>query len=290
MRTQQLFLTSRNRDFGVPNDCTFSLSNGLIDNADAGHSIDLELTEFTIPRLWYDVVSGINNQFTFRKSDGSSTLVTLDPGFYTAGPTSQEILGGGASLPAQLALKLSAAIDSTTWSVTVSNTTGAWIFQAFTNDGAIGSYTFDLSVNTSPRTHELLGMVPGSTLTSSTHINGPRTNTGYEPFYPPRPFIIMRTTSLVLHSDIKPNEPSNSVDNFGPNGTPFTSSDVLAVVPVDQPPRGLITFLNTDKANILNLTADNLRSIRFFILDHRDLPIDLTGAEWNAVFRITHNE
>lgn len=286
-RTQQLFVTSRNRDTGSPGDCTFSFANGLIENEDAGHTIDFELVNFSIPRIWYDVVAGVNNQFTLRRSDGASAVFPLDPGYYTAGP---DVLGAGGSLPTQLAQKLTGAIDATVWTVSVNNITGAWILQAFTNDGAYGSYTLDLSLNASPRIHEILGMLPGSTLTSLSHVNGPRANSGYEPFNPPRPFIIMRTTSLVLHTDIKTNSPNNTLDNFGPNGTLFTPSDVLAVIPVDQPARGLITYLDSDQGNILNLAADSIRSIRFFITDHRELPIDLAGAEWNAVFRITHYE
>jgi len=287
LRTQQVFLTSRNRDAGSPNDFYITFPNSFINAHPFSKevNIDIELVEFTIPRLWYDVAPGVNNQFTLRKSDGTSAVITLDPGFYTSGP--QEIVGGGASFAAMIQAKLSAALD-VAWTVTIDNRLGTFIFSANVGTG-FQTYTFDLSTGTSSRTHELLGFQKGSQNTSGLRTYDPPTGNTYTIVTAPRPFNLMRTNELVLHSDIKTTFPENSLDNYGDNArTPFSDSDVLATIWVNQPPRGVINYQCLDQVNTLSVSAGDLRVVRFFITDDRNIPIDLISSEWTAVFKISY--
>jgi hypothetical protein len=291
LRTQQVFLTSRNRDAGSPNDFYITFPNSFINSHPFSNeiNIDIELVEFTIPRLWYDIAPGVNNQFTLRKKDGTSAIITLDSGFYTIGTAAQEITGGGASITAMLQAKLNAALDSTYWTVTVDNKLGNLSFNAFTTDGSIGTYTFDFSTNTSPRTHELLGFIKGSAITGTTYMYGSSANTGFEPIRAPRPYNLMRTAELVLHTDIKTTFPENSLDNYGnAPATPFADSDVLATIRVNQPPRGIINYQCLDQVNTLSVSAGDLRVVRFFVTDDREIPIDLTSCEWTAVLKVSY--
>ena len=61
MRTQQIFVSSRNRDAGTPNDLFITFPNGLIKEAFTASvqpKTSIELAEFAVSRLWYDVQAG----------------------------------------------------------------------------------------------------------------------------------------------------------------------------------------------------------------------------------------
>jgi len=290
LRTQQVFLTSRNRNSGTPSDFQITFPNSFITSLPSLRevNIDIELVNFTIPRLWYDVAPGVNNQFMLRKSDGTSALITLDPGFYTCGTQAQEITGGGASITAMLQAKLSAALD-VPWTVTIDNRLGTFIFSANIGTG-FQTYTFDFSTNTSSRTHELLGFQKGSQVTSGLRTYDPPTGTTVTIVTAPRPFNLQRTVELCLHSDIKTTFAENSLDNYGDRaGTPFADSDLMAAIPVNVPPRGVINYRSDDQINTLSVSAADLRVVRFFVTDDREIPIDLTACEWTALLKVSYS-
>ena len=286
LRQQQVFMTSRNWDAGSPNDCYMTFPNSFVNSNTSANSVDvdIELVEFSIPRLWYDVYPGINDTFTLRrKTDGASAVITIEPGFYTAGDSTQEILGGGASITSTLARLLSQAIDNMVWTVTIDNKTGTLSFNAVTGVAQTTSYVLDFSVGTAPRTHELLGFSKGAIVTTKIAYYGCESAVGT------RPYNLMRTSELVLHTDIRTREIGNSLDNYGNAvNTPFMEGDVLATIRVDQPPRGVINYLCQDQVNTLSVGAADLRVVRFYITDDRELPINLDACEWTGVFKITY--
>ena len=71
---------------------------------------------------------------------------------------------------------------------------------------------------------------------------------------------------------------------------PFDSSDILGVVPVDQPPRGLLNYQANEKINRIWIKPSELRNIRIFITDEREIPVDLSFSEWTAVFRVVYGD
>jgi hypothetical protein len=72
-----------------------------------------------------------------------------------------------------------------------------------------------------------------------------------------KPFHLTRTLQIVMHTDIQPAFPQCTLDNYGQSLTPFDNSDILAVIPVDQPPRGRINYQTTEK---INVCGSSLRS------------------------------
>jgi hypothetical protein len=83
MKTQNIFVSSRNRDTGTPSDLSFTFPNGLIKESSV-QKTSIELAEFSINRHWYDVQAGVNDSFTvYRAVDQRSFTITLPPGWYT---------------------------------------------------------------------------------------------------------------------------------------------------------------------------------------------------------------
>lgn len=95
VREQLLFVNSRNRDSGEPQDMTISMRNGLLQAGDS-EIICLELCSFQMYRLFPNVVQGYNSQFRIlwdsEHSDGTaaskhtvtSQVYTIPEGQYTA--------------------------------------------------------------------------------------------------------------------------------------------------------------------------------------------------------------
>jgi hypothetical protein len=80
MKTQQIFLSNRNRDSGTPNDMFITFRNGLIKELSTSTvppRVSIELVEFAITRLWYDVQTGINDTFSVYRVVDQRTLQSL---------------------------------------------------------------------------------------------------------------------------------------------------------------------------------------------------------------------
>ncbi len=96
---------------------------------------------------------------------------------------------------------------------------------------------------------------------------------------------------LVMHTDLLPAFPQGSIDNFGlQRRTPFDNSDIMAVIPVDKPPRGLVNYQANDKINRVWIKAGEVRTLRIFFTDERSVPVDLSQSEWTAVFRVVYGD
>jgi hypothetical protein len=85
MKTQQIFISSRNRDAETPNDMFITFRNGLIKELSAAPVPPrtlIELVEFAITRLWYDVQTGINDTFqVYRVADQRTFTITIPQGW-----------------------------------------------------------------------------------------------------------------------------------------------------------------------------------------------------------------
>jgi hypothetical protein len=81
-----------------------------------------------------------------------------------------------------------------------------------------------------------------------------------------------------------------TLDNYGQSLTPFNNSDILAVIPFDQPPRGRINYQTTDKINRVWIKPEELRTVRIFFTDDREVPLDFSFSEWTAVLRVVYGD
>ena len=94
-----------------------------------------------------------------------------------------------------------------------------------------------------------------------------------------------------MHTDIQPAFPQSTIDNFGIQPrTRFDNSDIMAVIPVDQPPRGLVNYQANDKINRIWIKSEEVRTLRIFFTDERDVPLDLSQSEYTAVFRVVYGD
>jgi hypothetical protein len=75
------------------------------------------------------------------------------------------------------------------------------------------------------------------------------------------------------------------LDNYGQGLTPFDNSNILAVIPVDQPPRGRLNYQTTRQINRVWIKAEELRTVRNFFTDDQNVPLDFSFSEWTAVLR-----
>jgi len=62
----------------------------------------------------------------------------------------------------------------------------------------------------------------------------------------------------------------------------------MAVIPVDQPPRGLLNYQGTEKINRIWIKPEELRTVRIFFKDERNVQLDL--CEWTAVLRVVYGD
>lgn len=283
MRNQQIFITSSNRDYGTPGDLVISFPNGLVKDPRPGITTTLELVEFSIPRLWYDVVEPLNNNFILYRNGIPITNfpISLPSGWYTFGGDNA---GAGTDIAAALQLRLTAG-EGGAWNVVVDNRTGCLVF---VTPGTSGN-SYGLDFLGSPRCAETLGF---QNRTFSSKVTYPINGTVYtnELLMAARPFNINRTSQLVVHTDLKAAFPQATLDNFGPTFQPVLNSDVLAVIPVDQPPRGILNYQANEKINKVTIKEGELRSLRVFITDNKEAPMDLTNCEWTAVFRVLYGD
>ena len=282
-------MSSRNRDYGTPNDMFITFPDQLVNASEDGGKTSIELAEFAINRMWYDVQAGVNDTFNVYKADTMNTFtITIPPGWYTV---NQDNVAAGTRMELELTALLFAVIPSIAWNVQVSNQLGVLIF---TTPGvaAANSYNFDFTSPTS-RCNELLGF--NKAVYSSTKLAGAT----YETIVAPRPFNLNRTPQLLMHTDIPAAYPQCTIDNYGLQSTTstglvviprFGNSDIMAAIPVDQPPRGLINYQAKHKINRIWIKPTELRTIRIFITDDREVLVDLTMSEWTAVFRVVYGD
>jgi hypothetical protein len=105
-----------------------------------------------------------------------------------------------------------------------------------------------------------------------------------------KPFHLTRTLQIVMHTDIQPAFPQCTLDNYGQSLTPFANSDILAVILVDQPPRGCINYQTTEKINRVWIKPEELRTMRIFFTDDRKVSLDFSFSEWTAVLRVVYGD
>jgi hypothetical protein len=89
--------------------------------------VSIELVEFAITRLWYDVQTGINDTFqVYRVADQTTFTITILQGWYTIG--GQDTVATGAAIEPVLAALLTATVGGA-WGVVVYPLLGAFQFQ-----------------------------------------------------------------------------------------------------------------------------------------------------------------
>ena len=286
MKTQNIFVSSRNRDTGTPTDLSITFPNGLIKDSAVSNlppqKTSIELAEFSINRNWYDVQVNVNDSFTvYRAVDQQTFTITIPPGWYTI---NQNNVGAGTTIDDALTTLLTNIVGGY-WTVQVDDLTGVLGFNtpAF---GAGGSFRFDFTAPYN-RCNELLGFHKAV----YTSAKQPLVSTTNESIVAPKPFNLSRTPLLVMHTDIQPAFPQCTIDNFGIQPrTLFDNSDIMAVIPVDQPPRGLVNYQASDKINRIWIKSEEVRTVRIFFTDERDVPLDLSQSEWTAVFRVVYGD
>ncbi len=275
MRTQQIFISSRNRDTGSPTDLFLTFPNGLIkerklESTSAQPDTSIELAEFAIPRMWYDVQTGVNDSFrVYRALTMNTYTITIPPGWYTIG---EDNVGSGVAIEPVLIALLNNTVGGN-WQVVLDDQRGSFIFRA----PAAGGFSFNF-VTIDNRCHELLGFDKAVYVAANDVILAPR------------PFNLSRTSQIVMHTDIQPAFPQCTIDNYGLTQKLFDNSDIMAVIPVDQPPRGLINYQSTEKINRITIKPDELRTVRIFFTDDRNVQLDLALCEWTAVLRVVYGD
>jgi hypothetical protein len=87
----------------------------------------IELVEFAISRLWYDVQTGINDTFqVYRMADQTTFTITIPQGWYTIG--GQDTVATGVAIEPVLAALLTATVGGA-WRFVVNPLLGAFKFQ-----------------------------------------------------------------------------------------------------------------------------------------------------------------
>jgi hypothetical protein len=275
MKTQQIFLSSRSRDSGTPNDMFITFPNGLIKDSSTSivpPRVSIELVEFAITRLWYDVQSGINDTFqVYRVADQTTFTITIPQGWYTVG--GQDTVATGVAIEPVLAALLTASVGGV-WGVVVNSLLGTFQFQT----PAAGGSGYSFNFTSASRCNDFLGFNKLVYLAVNDVIMGSK------------PFHLTRTLQIVMHTDLQPAFPQCTVDNYGQSLTPFANSDILAVIPVDQPPRGRINYQTTEKINRVWIKPEELRTMRIFFTDDREVPLDFSFSEWTAVLRVVYGD
>jgi hypothetical protein len=143
MKTQQIFLSSRSRDSGTPNDMFITFRNGLIKESSISTvppRVSIELVEFAITRLWYDVQTGINDTFqVYRVADQRTFTITIPQGWYTVGR--QDTVATGVAIEPILEILLTVVVGGV-WAVVVDPLLGAFQFQTPAAGGSGYSFNF----------------------------------------------------------------------------------------------------------------------------------------------------
>jgi hypothetical protein len=154
MKTHQIFLSSRNRDAGTPNDMFITFRNGLIKDlstATVPPETSIELVEVAITRLWYEVQIGIIDTFqVYQVADQRTFTTTLAQGWYTFG---QDTAGCGVAIEPILANLLTATVGGVR-QVIVDNQLGVFSFHTPAAGGSGYSFNFPSPTN---RCNDLLG-------------------------------------------------------------------------------------------------------------------------------------
>jgi hypothetical protein len=249
--------------------------NGLIKESSTSAvppKVSIELVEFAITRLWYDVQTGINDTFqVYRVADQRTFTITIPQGWYTIGR--QDTVATGVSIEPILEILLTVVVGGV-WAVVVDPLLGTFQFQT----PAAGGSGYSFNFTSASRCNDFLGFHKLVYVAVNDVIVGSR------------PFHLTRTLQIVMHTDIQPAFPQCTLDNYGQSLTSFDNSDILAVIPVDQPPRGRINYQTIDKINRVWIKPEKLRTVRIFFTDDREVPLDLSLSEWTAVLRVVYGD
>jgi hypothetical protein len=223
--------------------------------------------------LGYDVQTGINDTFqVYRVADQTIVTITLPQGWYTVG--GQDTVATGVAIEPVLAALLTATVGGV-WGVVVNPLLGTFQFQT----PAAGGSGYSFNFTSASRCNDFLGFKKLVYLAVNDVIVGSK------------PFHLTRALQIVMHTDIQPAFPQYTLDNYGQSLTPFDNSEnILAVIPVDQPPRGRIKYQTTEKINRVWIKPEELRTMRIFFTDDRKVPLDFSFSEWTAVLRVVYGD
>jgi hypothetical protein len=271
MKTQQIFLSSRSRDFGTPTNVFITFRNGLIKESSVSTvppRVSIELVKFAITRLWYDVQTGINDTFqVYRVADQTTFKITIPQGWYTIG--NQDTVATGVAIEPVLAALLTATVGGA-WGVVVNPLLGAFQFQI----PAAGGSGYSFNFTSASRCNDLLGFNKLIYLAVNDVIVGSKL------------FHLTCTLQIVMHTDFQPALPQCTLDIYGQSLIPFDNSDILAVIPVNQLPKGRINYQTTEKINRVWIKPEELRTIRIFFADDLNVPLDFSFSKWTAVLSV----
>jgi hypothetical protein len=132
-----------------------------------------------------------------------------------------DTVGAGAAIEPVLEALLTATVGGV-GAVVIDPLLGAFRFQT----PAAGGSGYSFNFTSASRCNDLLGFNKLVYLAVNDVIVGSK------------PFHLTRTLQIVMHTDIQPAFPHSTLDNYGQSLTPFDNFDILAVIPIDQPPRG----------------------------------------------------
>lgn len=275
MKTQQIFVSSLNRDSGTPNDMFITFPNGLVKETSTASTpprTSIELAEFALCRFWYDVQPGFNDSFrVYSVAANQSYTINIPPGWYTVG---QDTISSGVAIEPVLTNLLTTIVGGV-WLVVIDARQGVFNFRTPAAGGSGYSFNFITQNN---RCQDLLGFNKGVYVAINDVIVAPK------------PFNLTRTCQLVMHTDIQPAFPQCTIDNYPVTRRNFDNSDIMAVIPVDQPPRGIINYQSTEKINRIWIKPEELRTVRIFFTDQLGVQLDMALCEWTAVLRVVYGD
>lgn len=283
-RTQQVFVTSRTREVGSPQDLTVTFSNESFTRGPRFQEAYLQLAEFNIVRNWFDVQANVNDRFSVLNTfTNVTTNIVIPPGNYTLGAAS---FSNGQSLPNTLQNLLTSRLGSG-WSVSTSNVLTGQLVITTPGTSASGN-TFQLIFSSSTRTGDLLGFGNSLALSNTIYSSSPASSGNNETLTAPNPPNLMRTKQLVMHTDLNLELATDVLSNYGNTISSVTTSDILATIPVTVPRDCLVVYQSCQTSvNRVRLRDCNVRTMRVYFTDDTLQPMNLNGCEWTAIFLLT---
>ena len=257
--------------------------------------IRLSLTEFTMPKSWYNVNSS-NNKLVVRTNLGEATA-TIDAGNYS---NFNQLVEGR---PIASGTKVGGVIDAIVTALTSLETaTGTWtgvdnIFQSganFQNSNGVLDVTFSFSGTTNlsniiiqcyvaqGRSHQITGGKKifdiADTTTSSFNMT-PGTNTFTMQGY----YNMMLATDTHLFVRINEQNTNTATSSLAGSGnidtqrSSMANSNVLAIIPISSPYCHYVA--QTDNVYFTNILAKQVAQMRVFVTDSLGQPFPLMNAD-----------
>lgn len=251
-------MDSNSRDAGTNDNPRFVIAP-ILDNV-----LGVKLISAQIPFSYY-VFNSRNNTFTLTSTGGGPFTVTIPVGNYTV-----------TSLAVALAAAMNAVNPGGAYSVTYSATTGR-----FTITSGTGGYSFTLTF-TDPGL--LLDEGPGA-LSPRLWIGfpaGASTSTAGSLTAPYVANVTGPTYLLVLAS-----LGARIAKNVRVNGLNSEDPPVLAKIPVNVNPGGLILFNDPSESYAFDMSDSFLQEMEFSLhFGDSNLPVEMNGQPWSLVLQI----